>query len=384
MKRNIAKLMAAGMTAAMMMNMSGLTAYADITSAVVGNAGTVQNTVSTSESTEVTTINSSPVVQTNTAVTQTSSPTVSAATSDSRSVITAGSGKSGIGGITTEGEKGYPAQDLLLGGATLTMLNSQSESQMLSCLIQTNNGSLIVVDGGLGADADYLISQIKARGGKVSAWLITHPHGDHAGALYNILQKEDARYSSGQPADITIDGIYYNFASADWYKANDPGEASMAVSLIGTLAGRPASMLHTVSKGQTFQIDNATIEVMNDRYETTTDKGNNAGIVYKVTVNGKSILFLGDMSQEGGNRILADVGAAALKSDIVQMAHHGQNGVSEAFYQAVSPSVCLWPTPSWLWSSSESKYVIQTTKAWMTSLGVQRHYCMKDGDQVIR
>jgi hypothetical protein len=58
--------------------------------------------------------------------------------------------------------------------------------------------------------------------------------------------------------------------------------------------------------------------------------------------------------------------------------------VSEAFYQAVSPSICLWPTPSWLWGSMESKYMIQTTKSWMTDLGVQRHYCMKDGDQVIR
>jgi beta-lactamase superfamily II metal-dependent hydrolase len=373
MKRNFAKLMAAGMTAVMMMSISGVTAYADINSAVVGDAG------SGSGSSTGATSSTSTTVQANSTV---SGPAGSS--SDRKSVITAGSSKAGIGGVTTEGEKGYPAQPALLDGATLTMLNSQSDSQMLSCLIQTNNGSLIVVDGGLGSDADYLLSQIKANGGHVAAWLVTHPHGDHVGALYQVLQREDARYASGQPADITIDGIYYSFASADWYTANDPEESSMALAMIGTLAGRPESMLHSVSKGQTFQIDTATIEVMNDRYEASTDKGNNAGIVYKVTVNGKSILFLGDMSQEGGNYILQTTGADALKSDIVQMAHHGQNGVSEAFYQAVSPSVCLWPTPSWLWSSMESKYVIQTTKSWMKDLGVQRHYCMKDGDQVIR
>jgi beta-lactamase superfamily II metal-dependent hydrolase len=378
MKKNFAKLMAAGMTAVMMMSMSGMTAYADINSAVVGDAGSGSGS-STAAASVQTNSTASTTVQTNSTV---SGPAGS--TSDRKSVITAGSGKVGIGGVTTEGEKGYPAQTALLDGATLTMLNSQSDSQMLSCLIQTNNGSLIIVDGGLGSDADYLLSQIKANGGHVAAWLVTHPHGDHVGALYQILQREDARYASGSPADITIDGIYYSFASADWYTTNDPEESSMALSMIGTLSGRPESMLHSVSKGQTFQIDTATIEVMNDRYEASTDKGNNAGIVYKVTVNGTSILFLGDMSQEGGNYILQTAGAAALKSDIVQMAHHGQNGVSEAFYQAVSPSICLWPTPSWLWSSMESKYMIQTTKGWMADLGVQRHYCMKDGDQVIR
>ena len=118
-------------------------------------------------------------------------------------------GPSTYGTIVTEGEKSAPPQDAILGGATLTMLKSQSESQMLSVLLETSQGSLIVVDGGLGADAAYLRSQIQARGGRVAAWLITHPHGDHAGALYQILQGEAA----GQASGITIDGIYYSFAA---------------------------------------------------------------------------------------------------------------------------------------------------------------------------
>ena len=284
------------------------------------------------------------------------------------------------GSITTEGEKSSPPHDAILGGATLTMFNSQSESQMLSIILQTSQGSLIVVDGGLGADGDYLRSQIQARGGHVAAWLITHPHGDHAGALYKILQDEAAGYASG----ITIDGIYYSFAAPEWYTVHDPSEVTMAHSIIGTFAGLPGTMLHQVTRGQTIQVDDVTIQVMNDRYELGSDKGNNAGIVYKAYVNGKSILFLGDMAEEGGNRLLAEVGAEGLKSDIVQMAHHGQNGVSEAVYQAISPSICLWPTPQWLWDNSGARYTIPSTKSWMSRLGVQYHYCMKDGDQVIR
>ena len=158
----------------------------------------------------------------------------------------------------------------------------------------------------------------------------------------------------------------------------------MAHSMIGTLAGLPQTMLHPVSRGQTIQVDDVTILVLNDRYELGSDKGNNAGIVYKLYVNGRSILFLGDMGYEGGNRLLADVGAEALKSDIVQMAHHGQNGVGQAVYQAIDPSICLWPTPDWLWNNSGNRYKIAETKGWISRLNVQKHYCMKDGDQIIR
>lgn len=314
--------------------------------------------------------------------------TATAAVQSTSSVVTAGGsassgtshGPSIYGNIVTEAEKGITVpQETLLGGASLTMLNSQSDSQMLSAIIQTSQGNLIVVDGGLGADGDYLKSQIQARGGHVSAWLITHPHGDHVGALYKILQDEAAGISSG----ITIDGIYYSFADRNWYTLHDKDEVTMAHSIIGTFEGLPQSMLHSVSKGQTIQVDDVTILVMNDRYELASDKGNNAGIVYKVYVNSKSILFLGDMAEEGGKRLLADVGPELLKSDIVQMAHHGQNGVDESVYQAIDPTICLWPTPKWLWESAGNRYRIAETKNWISKLNAQKHYCMKDGDQVI-
>lgn len=277
--------------------------------------------------------------------------------------------------ITTEGEKGMPAESIL-GGATLTMLNSQTNSQILSVIIQTSQGKLIVVDGGLGEDGDYLLSQIQARGGHVAAWLLTHPHGDHVGALYKILQ-DGAQ-------GIQIDGIYYNFASPEWYQIHDPDEQTMAISLIGTFAGLPREILHQVSRNQFIQVDDVIIQVMNDRYELSEDKGNNASIVYKMLVNGKTMLFLGDMGEAGGRRLLSEAGAEQLKVDIVQMAHHGQNGVGEEVYKAINPGICLWPTPDWLWNHNGSKWPIAETKAWLTRLGTQKHYVMKDGDQVLR
>jgi len=307
--------------------------------------------------------------------TETDSTDSSTITAGSGAAKMAGSGPSVMTSIVTEGEKGVPS-DLILGDAALTMLNSQTNNQILSVIIETSQGKLIVVDGGLGADSDYLLSQIQQKGGHVSAWLITHPHGDHAGALYKILQ-DGAQ-------GIQIDGIYYAFGEPEWYTIHDPEEQTMAISLIGTLAGLPPEILHPVSRNQFIQVDDVTIQVMNDRYELSEDKGNNAGIVYKMMINGKKILFLGDLGEAGGRRLLADCGAEQLQADIVQMAHHGQNGVDEEFYRAVNPSICLWPTPAWLWNNNGNRWRIPETKFWMSKLGNLRHYVMKDGDQIIR
>lgn len=409
MKRRLAeKTLAAVLSAAVIFSTTAVPAFADITSAVEGSEGTAVSVSTTTES-GVTVADSSGTATTLTtgsgvvvsgidSAVEGQTGTTSSTSAGSSGVTGPGAGDSmsnsasvgnvviagtsSVSSVQTEGEKNAVNADIL-GGATLTMFNSQSDSQILSCMIQTNDGSLIVIDGGFGEDADYLTSQIQARGGRVSAWLVTHPHGDHAGALYRILQNADSRYAAGEDPLITIDAIYYSMADADWYRTNDPDECTMAIALLGAFESHP-TLLHTVGRGDTFQIDTATVQVLNDRYEATSDKGNNAGIVYKVTVNGVSILFLGDLSQAGGAYLLQVASPAELKSDIVQMAHHGQNGVGQEFYQAVSPSICLWPTPSWLWVSQESKYTIQTTKQWMIQLGVQKHYCMKDGDQVIR
>ncbi len=286
--------------------------------------------------------------------------------------------------IKTEGEKNSSYPDML-GGAQLIMFDSVTRRQILSCMIVTNDGSIIMVDGGFGDDADFLTEQIEQRGGHVSAWLITHPHADHAGALYRILQNEDRRHEKGLPRKIEIDAIYYAMGEPDWYSQNDPDEASIAHSLIGEFAGMPQSVTHPVHLGETFEVDTATIQVLNDRYDKAVLKtGNNAGIVYKVTLNGVSILFLGDMAQEGADHLVANIDPSILKSDIVQMTHHGQADVNKAFYEYISPSICLWPTPDYIWSNRDGSYTIDQTKQWMNELGVSRNYCMKDGVQTIK
>lgn len=283
--------------------------------------------------------------------------------------------------ITTQGELGN-TRDAIFGGAKVTMLNSQNGQQILSCIIETSQGKLIVVDGGFGEDAGYLSNQIMARGGHVSAWLLTHPHGDHVGAIHAILDDHNRQ--------ITIGGIYYSLAEPEWYTSADAQDAEMAHALINTLRQQPAEMLHgDIGKGYEIMVDDVRIEVLNNRYDIAHDAGNNASMVYRITINGKTIVFLGDLGEEGGNRLVAEYGEG-LKADIVQMAHHGQDGVGANVYQAINPTVCVWPTPQWLWDNNRGtglntgSWKITTTKSWMNQInGTIIHYVTKDGDQTI-
>lgn len=272
------------------------------------------------------------------------------------------------------------ASSPILGGAALYMLPSaNADDQILSCIIRAADGTVIVVDGGLGTDKDRLKAAIKELGGNVCAWLVTHPHGDHAGALYRILEEEIEGRAAGIAPDITIQNIYYNMATADWYQANDASDGSFSILLLDKFSQIDQSRLHSVSRGTVIMAGGTRIEVINDRYETDWNKGNGASICYKVWVNGKSILFLGDMSSEGGKQLL-QYERDNLKADIVQLAHHGQAGVEENVYQAIAPSIALWPTPQWLYNQADdSKYRVNETKYWLRKLGAKSYVVLSSG-----
>lgn len=283
------------------------------------------------------------------------------------------------------GEVSTPKTDTssLFGQGRLTMLaNHDTNAQLLSVIIENGEGGLIVVDGGWTNNTEYLLNQIKQKGGHVKAWLITHPDSDHAGALADILYKHNG--------EITIDGIYYSFHEDSWYAEKDAEVANMVAYLKGAFALVPQDTLHgDIVSGQVIDAGPAKIQVLNKAYKATSDFVNNSSVAYMVSLNGTNVVFLGDLARAGGEMLMADHDLRALKCDVVQLAHHGQNGVDYEVYKALKPSIALWPTPQWLWDNDGGSgagtgpWLTQETKNWMVRLGIRTSYCIKDGDQVI-
>jgi len=265
---------------------------------------------------------------------------------------------------------------------TLWQLPNQTPSQMMSYVIRTVHGRLIVIDGGRDGDAPYLTAFLKDLGGRVEAWFITHPHGDHCDALREIL---------GNPQDLAIGPIYASMPDPAWLAetSRDDSEKRTLADLLAALKQTKRALVD-VSLGQEFRIDGLRIEILGIRNpEIRVNPVNNSCMVLRTSDKRKSVLFLADSGPEAGDKLLAGPYAKRLHADYVQMAHHGQKGVGEAVYQAIHPSYCLWPTPKWLWDNDPGSgkgtghWKTLEVRAWMERFPVKKHYLLFDGLQKI-
>ena len=286
----------------------------------------------------------------------------------------------------------YTDTSIGLGGASITMIKGEESGQQISLVIESNDGSLIVVDGGLKTNAPYLAKYIKGKGGKVAAWLLTHPHEDHVGALAVILEQQKLE---GHPEYYNIDPgqIYYGFAPLAFYEQYEPAHRiPMMKEIMEDLAQYDSTKRHESSPAGTgFTYGNVAVEVLNTPYSIPIDSGNNSSVCYMITINGKKLLITGDLPYEAAGKLMEERGAENLKADIVQVAHHGQHGGSLAFYSAVNPKYALWPTSMELWNKrkdafteDQETYTIALTKFWMNKLGVEKNFIMADGNWVLK
>ncbi len=161
-----------------------------------------------------------------------------------------------------------------------------------------------------------------------------------------------------------------------------------------------SDIAHVVTQGESVQIDECKIDFIYTYHDGLfSNLMNDASLVFKVTAPDKTVLFLGDLGPEGGD-VLYEESRHLLKSDIVQMAHHGHMNVGMEVYAAIAPEACLWCCPSWLYDEPaippypenrerlrkmqrERMYGTAVTREWMSILGVSTHYVTGDGANVI-
>ena len=254
----------------------------------------------------------------------------------------------------------------------LTQFSASDESiQMMGYKIKTKKGKLILIDGGTQKEAQNVIENIQEDGGKVDYWFITHPHNDHAGAFYEIVKN----------TQIPIENIYISLNELEWYEKNEPNRLEFTKQIIDIVNNsRIKENVIEPSLNKIIQIDSLTVEILGIKNpEIVENAGNEQSMVITFDTGKNKILFLGDTGIKSSEKLLKNQNEK-LDSDIVQMAHHGQNGATKQLYEKVSPKICLWPTQEWLWNNETEKnttqipWTIEETKEWIKELGVKENY----------
>lgn len=263
----------------------------------------------------------------------------------------------------------------------LIQLSDNTSRQMMGYVLKTNTGKIIVIDGGTTGDTDNLVRILKQNGGKVDLWFLTHAHDDHAGAFTQIANNDE----------IKIEKVCASLNEKEWYEEYEPARSKFSKTLIETVnSERFKDKVIAPALNDKMEIDNIKIEILGIRNpEITENPGNEQSVVIKFDTGKTTLLILGDTGEKSSTKLLQKQ-KEKLKSDIVQMSHHGQAGATEELYKAISPTICLWPTPEWLWNNDNGggkgsgTWKTLETRSWMENMGVKKNYIEKDGDIEIK
>lgn len=236
---------------------------------------------------------------------------------------------------------------------------------MFYSLVNPLEKKLILVDGGNPANAERVSRVIEEHGGHVHAWFLTHYHIDHVGAFNELYEKYKDR----------IDRIYVN--PLDWetfesvyHEWDSPESFERYLQLT-----KDAENIQILYAGDTLSIGNLKIQVFSsfDEHvrELSRDWVNDSSLVFKVSGEKDSVLFMGDLSRAGvplGQYILDTWGVENVRADYVQAGHHGNWGQPISFYEQLSPKVIFQDGPESLMTGEQ--YDAKDLKAWCAANGI--------------
>ena len=219
----------------------------------------------------------------------------------------------------------------------------------MSYVARLADGRFVLVDGGEYNEEDclQLYKFLKENSPRaiptVALWIFTHSHSDHIGlATRFIVDYKDK---------VSVQAFGYQFPDSDKISVSMESVEGMKkdINILerNIQSSYPKATIYTLHTGQSYYFSEAEIEIlwtMDDTYPATYSSFNDLSVAlrFKFT-GGKSVLLLGDCMHEACRRIAHTYGDY-LKSDILQVTHHGLIGGDKELYELIDPEICFWAT----------------------------------------
>ncbi len=220
----------------------------------------------------------------------------------------------------------------------------------MSYAVQLADYSFVLIDGGLYNKEDvqnlYKFMKEKTPQGKkpvICMWFFTHPDIDHVGLATGFI-RDFAK-------EVEIQAFAYQFPKSDkvelLYQDEDIIKTNIEKLEESIRLYCPNSSVYTLYTGQVYNFCGAEAEILwtaDMLFPHPALTANDLSAAFRFRFKGgKTALFLGDCMHFSCRQI-AHTYKDYLKSDILQVTHHGLIGGELDTYKLIDPEICLWST----------------------------------------
>ena len=221
----------------------------------------------------------------------------------------------------------------------------------LSLVAQCPDGSFLAVDGGQGTPEnkallwEYLSKKTPEGEKPRIVWFFTHRHPDHDGFAKTFFEEHRGEM------DVEVIAINYpNFLTRE-LKTELPTpekreilETSSQKLMQIFEENCPDAIIYRPQTGDKLYMPDCEIEIIfthEDVADVELGWMNDTSTAFRITLGGHTAMIYADCEKISGDYIYKKYGSA-LKSDIMQVPHHGAGMSSWELYSATDPEICLW------------------------------------------
>ncbi|MCW2143387.1 ComEC/Rec2 family competence protein [Actinoplanes cyaneus] len=187
-------------------------------------------------------------------------------------------------------------------------------------VLPVGGGRAVVIDAGPEPDpVDGCLRRLGIR--QVALFVVSHYHVDHIGGVDGVFRGRSVAAVAGP----------------DW---PEPAGGRERVARTAGTSGTPVS---AVGPGWAYVIGGLRLDALGplEPMRGTNSDPNNNSLVLRATIAGRTVLLPGDAETEEQNDLVERLGSAALRADVLKVAHHGSALQSPELLDAVDPAVAL-------------------------------------------
>ncbi len=172
---------------------------------------------------------------------------------------------------------------------------------------------------------------------RVAALFITHPHVDHINLLEHLKGLGLDKY-------FVFEKIIRKFPPESWVPQNNWENPDYPQKIENILQSMEGTEIITPNKGDVFEFGGVKFEILLTADEAPNDAKdlNYFSLLIRQSVNGKTVLWTGDMSDSLSQKAI-DFYGDDLKCDILQIPHHGTPNCGKMeFFKRADAKLHIW------------------------------------------